>query len=152
MHDRARWCASVVQSGRLQDQSRASRSRLLLASRGTFAQRDEAPKHLLACNQLRGYQIGARACDRAASRSAALPRLRETRSLPVAVLFYLHKCLLELLLPRVEHRSLAEAARGKRLKTPPRERSYEWRADVFIPKPGCAMGCAISPRNSTCTI
>ena len=36
----------------------------------------------------------------------------------MAVLFYLHKCLLELLLPRVEHRSLVEAARGKRLKTP----------------------------------
>ena len=72
----------------LKDQSRASRCGLLLASQGCSAQSDEEPKHRLTCHQARAYPLGARACDRKASRSAALPRLREMRSLRAAVLFY----------------------------------------------------------------
>jgi hypothetical protein len=64
-HDRPPWCASAAPSARLQHQRQASRCRLPLVSRWCSTQSDEEPQHFVACNQVRGYQPGARACDRA---------------------------------------------------------------------------------------
>ena len=101
-HDRSRWCASVVRSGRLQDPSRASRSRLLLAPRESFAQRDEAQQQDPRLPLGAGNFLGARACDREASRNGALPWPAGSEEPAVAGLFYLKYCMLRLLLHRRE--------------------------------------------------
>ena len=121
-HDRARWCESAVPLGRLKDPRRASQQRLLLPSRVTFAQRDEAQQQDPRLQPGASCFLGARACDRAASRSGALPWPAGSEEPAVAGLFDLIKCPLELRCLVELAAGAPAAARGKRLKTPPRKR------------------------------
>jgi hypothetical protein len=98
------------------------------------------------------FFLGARACDRAASRSGALPRPAGSEEPAVGGLFDLIKCPLELRCLIELAAGAPAAARGKRLKTPPRKRGRSDGRWVCEQSRGALRAAPQSSRLETCSL